>query len=418
MKAYRLFGVALVLLAPGNQVQAFMEEGFDGEPVVRSGYTRCRTPGNLYEAEYYGCNPWMDSDANYSFKEPHDQEKSSVHYNATAALAVAAGFNRCAAYILALYDQATDVATERDAIFWAPLPAGVDAETCAALFQREGVDTAPGLMGMGAFVAPDFTFRGSSSETNEIARECMTFHFNPGLDSFFSDRATVTCGPDDDRDPSPYVDHDIVLLADLYAWASSDVNPLNACPYGGPIANYDPEEDVGPGTLGSFGIFLHAYQDAYSHRDMIDHGLHIHVTGNRNTHSIPGFVTSHYAGEFGVDARGNLGRGTDDDRIRIETPVGEFVIWLHSEDTYEALVASFQRMVEWLFDPDAPERWQTYGRPGARICSSDEVELFAEAFAAIPNYVPEDGEPSGAKRRSDMADRLFESEDCTWSEIP
>ncbi len=418
MKTHHLVGLAWVLLAPWNPVHAFMEEGFNGDPIIRSGYTRCRTPGNLYESEYYGCNPWLDSDANYSFREREDQEKSSVHYNATAALAVAAGFNRCAAYIVALYDQATDVATEKDATFWAPIPPGVDLDACADLFEAEGVTTAAGLMGMGALVAPDFTFRGSSADTNEIARESMTFHFNPGLDSFFSDRATVACDPEDERDPLPYVDHDIVLLSDLYAWASSDVNPLNACPYGGPIANYDPDEDVGPGTLGSFGVFLHAYQDAYSHRDMIDHGVHIHVTGNRNTHSIQGFVTSHYAGEFGLNERGSLGRGTDDDMVRVETPAGEYIIWLHSEDTYEALVSSFQRMVEWLFDPESPERWGNYGRPGARICSLDEVELFAEAFASIPNYVPEEGEASGAKRRSDMADSLFESEDCTWSPGP
>ncbi len=418
MKRIPMLGVAFVLLIPGDSAQAFMEEGFNGEPIVRSGYTRCRTPGGLLEAEYYGCNPWPDHDANYSFREREDQEKSSVHYNATAALAMAAGFHPCAAYIVALFDQATDVATENDALFWAPFPPGVDLETCEALFAAEHVTPAAGLLRQGAYVAPDFTFRGSSGETNEIARECMTFHFNPGLDSFLTERPSVTCDPENEWDPLPYIDHDIVLLADLYVWASSEVNPLNACPYGGPIANYDPEEDVGPGTLGSFGVFLHAYQDAFSHRDMIDRGLLIHTKGNLNTHNIQGFVTGHFAGEFGLDENGVLGSGIDGDLVRVTTPAGEFAVWLHSRDTYDALVSSYQRMVEWLYDPDAPERVALFGQPGARICSMDEMELFVYDFASIPNYVPDEGERSGAKVRSDMADSLFGSGDCTWRVAP
>ncbi len=414
MKRVLVLGVVAALSLQAHHGFGFMEEGFNGEPIVRNGFTRCRTVGGLLEAEYYGCNPWPDHDANYSFREREDQEKSSVHYNATAALAVAAGFSPCAAYVLALFDQATDVATESDALFWAPFLPGVDMESCEALFEEEGVTPAMGLARMGAYIAFDFTFRGASKDTNEIARESMTFHFNPGLDDFLTERTYVSCDPDDDRDPLPYPDHDVVPLSDLYAWASSDVNPLNACPYGGPIANYDPEEDVGPGTLGSFGVFLHAYQDAFSHRDMIDRGVHVHVKGNLNTHSIQGFVTGHFAGEFGVDEMGRLGNGRDGNLVKVTTPAGEYLVWLHSEDTYDALVSSYQRMVEWLYDPDAPDRVARYGRPGATICSLDDVELFAYEFASIANYVPDEGEPSGARRRSEMADSLFSSRDCSW----
>jgi hypothetical protein len=243
----------------------------------------------------------------------------------------------------------------------------------------------------------------------------MTFHFNPGLDNFMIGDTSVSCASDGNRDPIPNFDHDVVPLTDLWIWANSDVDPLNQCQYGGPIANYDPEEDVRPGSLGAFGIFLHAYEDAFSHTDLINEGLPAHTKHNLATHDLQGFVSGHFAGEFGLNNQGQLGRGLHEDMVTVVTSTGRYKVILHSEYTYEALVQSFYRMVDWLHDPQNPDRLSRYGRPGASVCDGDDIELFAFDFTRIPNYAANEDRHSGARVRSDIADSFFDRANCTWS---
>lgn len=402
MKA-QIAACSLALLAISSTAHAFFEEGNDDN--ARLGYLKCNEMGNLSQADTNGCNPWPDWDSSYSYKRPRDMKKNSVHFNATAALAVAAGFDRCSALIIAAWNEGTDVATEYDLELWVPFLDGTSAEQCAGLVAQNGGTVVDGLAKTGMLIAPDFTYRSfSRNQSNEVVRESYTFHWNHSLASLESPSA-VQCSAES-GDPLPTPPRDMVNLGGLWAWTQGE-NPLNACVYSavdginGPIAAYHPEEDVAPGSLASMGVFLHSLQDAYSHRPC---GGTTHNFG-ANTQSPCGFASGHYAGDFGVLANGLPGAGT----VTVKTPANNrgYKIALHSDQTVMALQHTYDVLKAYL--AANPQ----YNR-GVAACSNDAMTAFATKFASIANFVPADGQPSGAKLRSDLADGLFQSDTCTF----
>lgn len=401
----KLRAVACVLaIAAGSTgtAHAFFEEGND-DP-ARPGYAKCNEQGNLAQADMNGCNPWPDWDSSYSFRRLNDMKKNSLHYNATAALAVAAGFERCAALIIAAYNEATDVATDYDAELWVPFMDGMDPAMCEGLVLENKGEMLDGLKKPGFMVAPDFTYRSfSKSQTNEVERESFTFHWNHSLTTIDA-LDDVQCSAES-TDPLPVPPRDMVNLNGLVRWTQGE-NSLNSCSYStaegllGPIVAYHPEQDVAPGSLGSMGVFLHSLQDAYSHRPC---GGTTHNFGG-NTTSPCGFASGHYAGDFGVlPSTGMPGSGD----IVVKTPARErgYKVALHSDQSVMAINHTYQALKNYL--ANNPE----YSR-GVPSCPDSVISSFATRFSSIPNIVPASGQPSGAKQRSDLADALFMSDTC------
>lgn len=412
MNRRRISALVLGLICTGApSAHGFFEEGNDD--LVRLGYLKCPTPGDLEAAELTGCNPWPDGDSSYSYKGWRDSKKSSMHYNLTAALAVAAGFDRCAAYVLALYNEVTDYATEYDYIFWAPFPEGVDEEQCGDLFAQELLNVDHGLVRPGAWVATDFTQRAfANKQGNEVERESFTFHWNLTLSSI-PEQISGECS-DAATDPPPlFPNRDIATLHDLHSWAVYGENPLHDCeyhnesgPYLGPISRYSIDEDpAAPGSAGAVGVYLHSLMDSYSHRAC---GGSTH-NFNLDTTAPCGFVSGHFAGEFGTYALGQPGTGPA--TVRTPARLLPYRVMMHSDNTVSAALHSYQVLKEYLaLNPEL-------GR-GATACPDDVIFSFAKEFATIPNFVPEEGTPSGARLRSDLADSLFESgEDCSWESV-
>lgn len=403
MKMLSTTGILALTLSLPSSAQAFFEEGNDA--TFHVGYTKCNEEGNLLQADSTGCNPWPDADSSYSYKQFRDMKKNSLHFNATAALAVAAGFDRCAALLIGAYDEATDVATEYDLELWVPYLDGMDPAACEALVVEENAEVVDGLVKPGFLVAPDFTFRSfSKGQDNEVVRESYTFHWNHTLATLDVDpgvECSVTNG-----DPLPVPPKtDMVSLGGLLAWTRGE-NTLNPCSYDvslgafGPIVDYHPDFDVAPGSLGSMGVFLHALQDAYSHRAC---GGTTHNFGGA-TDSPCGFASGHYAGDFGTLADGTIGSG----KISVVTPARKrgYPVELHSDQSKLALQHTYEVLKDYLYNNPR------YGR-GVEPCSVDAISAFAAQFVSIPNVVPASGDASGAKKRSDLADALFRSETCS-----
>jgi len=394
--------VLAVVVGTAGTAHAFFEEGNDDN--VRAGYMKCTETGNLAQADSTGCNPWPDWDSSYAYKLPRDMKKNSLHFNATAALAVAAGFDRCAALLIGTFDEATDVATDYDLELWVPFLDGTSREMCEPLMIENNVEVADGLVKSGILVSPDFTYRSfSRTQTNEVVRESYTFHWNHTLSSLSAVDA-VTCAPGV-ADPLPVPPNDMVSLGGLQSWVNGE-NTLNACTYDavanirGPIASYAPETDVAPGSLGAMGVFLHSLQDAYSHRACSGSS---HNFG-ANTTSPCGFSSGHYAGDFGVVPSTNQpGSATID--VTTKARSKPYKIALHSDQSVLALMHTYEVLKNYLvLHPE-------YDR-GAEACSDEVINAFATRFASVPNYVPASGQASGAKVRSDMADALFKSDTC------
>lgn len=402
MKLRIASAVMAVMVGMAGTAHAFFEEGNDD--AARAGYMKCNEVGNLAQADSNGCNPWPDWDSNYAYKLPRDMKKNSLHFNATAALAAAAGFDRCAALLIGTMDEATDVATEYDQELWVPFLDGTSLEMCESLMIENNVEVVDGLVKSGILVSPDFTYRSfSRKQTNEVVRESYTFHWNHTLNTLSAVDA-VTCATGI-ADPLPVPPSDMVSLGNLYAWVQGE-DTLSECVYDavagihGPIASYSSSTDVAPGSLGSLGVFLHSLQDAYSHRPC---GGTTHNFGI-NTTSPCGFVSGHYGGDFGVvPATGLPGSATVD----IVTPARKnaYKVALHSDQTVSALMHTYEMLKTYLLLH--PE----YAR-GANACPNEVVNNFAIKFASVPNYVPANGQASGAKVRSDMADALFKSDTC------
>lgn len=400
---------------------AFYEEG-NNWVTGATAYMRCSTSGDLLDAQATGCNPWPDVDANYSLYGPADQNKSSVHFNATLGLAIAAGFNRCAAYVIAMYNEGADVASAAENAFWAPYPYGVSQSACSSIFSAAGIATQYGLDGSGrrtvpgGYVAPAFSYRVSAFTASdpEMWRESTTFHWNPSYDSLLTPYASQ-CSPSGDPLPTA-PNKDLVTLSELRSWASTSTNPLNKCtgygtsssgPYG-PITHYAPATmNAKPNSLAAFGMYLHALQDAISHEHVIAGGGQTHTAVANATQDPAGFVSGHFAGEFGVlPSTGKPGYGA----ISVTTPASTtpYPVMLHSDLTVQALQETFTELKSWL------ATHSTYKMTNAKVCSAAVVTDFATKFASIPNSVPASGTASGAKQRSDMADRLFKNANCTW----
>lgn len=400
---------------------AFFEEGNDD--AARLGYKKCSKWGDMTAANATGCNPWPDNDSAYTYQSPHDMKKNSVHYNATAALAVAAGFDRCAAYVIGLFDEGTDVATDYDKDLWIPFPGSVSPTgACAQLLAAEYVSVlASPLNGqLGGFVSPDFTSRSfTKTQGNEINRESDTFHFNHAqVDSGIRHQCSTGTDPgvvEPSQAGASGIFANMVTLPELRDWAFSSndpsawLNPLNSCDYSngggsilGPLSNYDAsgsDGDPAPGSLGALGMFLHASQDYWSHYDCHDTSHSFGIWANDTC----GFASGHYAGEFGtingVPANGNT---------TLKTPVSKYRIVMHSANTVSALEETFAHLKDMLaLHPE-------YARAGAVQCSDAQVHNFAIKFAGIANLVPASGKPSGAKQRSDLADALFASNTCSF----
>lgn len=403
MRVQKAAGILALALSISGTSLAFFEEGNDTNFHV--GYTKCNEDGNLFQAESTGCNPWPDNDSSYSYKQYRDMKKNSLHYNATAALAVAAGFNRCAAQLIGAYDEATDVATEYDLELWVPFMEGVDSELCESLIIEEDGEVVDGLAKPGFVIAPNFTYRSfSKGQDNEVVRESYTFHWNHTLATLDVDPG-VECSVAN-ADPLPVPPKtDMVSLGGLQAWTRGE-NTLNPCAYDsslgsfGPIVDYHPDFDVAPGTLGSMGVFLHALQDSYSHRAC---GGTTHNFGGA-TDSPCGFASGHYAGDFGTLSDGKVGSG----KIAVVTPARKrgYQVELHSDQSMLAMMHTYEVLKDYLLNNPRHAR-------GTEPCSVDSISAFAAQFVAIPNSVPAEGQVSGAKKRSDLADALFNSETCS-----
>jgi hypothetical protein len=396
--------------------QAFFEEGNDHPSKL--GYLKCSKWGDMTKASMNGCNPWPDNDSSYTFKATRDMKKNSVHYNATQALAAAAGFDRCAAYIIALYDEATDVATDYDQDLWLPFPKGVDPSgACGQMLADEGVTVvaSPITGQLGGLVSPDFTYRSfGATQGNEVNRESFTFHWNHAdVDSGIGHQ----CSGGSDAGPAQPMQaggsgpfSNMVTLPELRSWAESSLdpnfwdNPLNSCTDSssalGPIGSYDPLADPAPGSNGAFGVFLHSAQDYWSHStcEAVTHGFGLLANDPC------GFPSGHYAGEFGT-INGKPANGS----TTLSTPVSKYRIALHSANTVEALNETYRLLKEYLaLHPEL-------ARPGAVQCSEAVINQFSTSLASIANLVPSSGKPSGAKKRSDLADSLFASNDCSYT---
>lgn len=412
--------VSLGSFLASSHAYAFMEEGLDSTSKV--GYKKCSNRGDLRGATIDGCNPWPDTDANYSYQTTGDMKKSSVHFNATQALAISAGMTPCAAYIVALWDEAADVATDYDLNFWAPFPSGVSNEgTCATLLANAGVTVSASAVDgrMGGLVGPDFTRRAFlNSNSSEIARESHAFHFNHAP---VNGTAYHLCSKAPDPGPSQPVKAgaagdfvDMPTLPELRDWAMSDTeptrwyNPMNNCSYVqsdgsaqlGPLVTYSGSApDPTPGSLAALGTFLHSAQDYWSHKSCEDvtHGFGI------NTALKCGFASSHYGGEFGA-INGAPASGS----IKVKTPMNTYSVNLHSSDTVSALTEAYSLIKEYVgLHPEI-------SRTGAVACSDSSISDFAKKFAMTANLVPATGAASGAKKRSDMADSLAKSQNCTF----
>lgn len=420
MKRVIVTGLAFACLSTSS-AQAFFEEG-NNWVTGATAYMRCPTTGDLNAAQNTGCNPWPDTDANYSLYGPADQNKSSVHYNLTMGLAVAAGYSKCAAYIIALYNEGADVASAAEGTFWAPYPTGVNQTTCGTQLTQAGIVTQYGLDGngrrtvAGGYIAPAFSYRVSAftSNDNEMWRESMTFHWNPSYDSLIKPYSTQ-CSPS--GNPFPVAPNkDLVTLSDLYAWASSNTNPLNKCTgYGastsgpfGPDTHYvQSTANAKPNTLPAFGMFLHALQDSIAHQRIIVYGGGTHTAVTNATTDIAGFVSGHFAGDFGVlPSTGLPGYGT----ISVTTPASStpYQVTLHSDDTVWAIKETFAELKIWL------KTHTQYAQANAKVCTDTVIGNLANQFTSIPNNVPATGVASGARKRSDMADKLFANANCTW----
>lgn len=419
MKSRLITGFVLACVSV-QPAYAFYEEG-NNWVTGATAYMRCTTTGDLAAAQSTGCNPWPDTDANYSLYGPADQNKSSVHFNATMGLAVAAGYNKCSAYVIALYNEGADVASAAENVFWAPYPTGVSQSTCSSIFSANGVVTNYGLDGSGkrtipgGYVAPTFTYRVSAFTASdaEMWRESTTFHWNPSYDSLISPYS-VKCSTSGDPLPGA-PNKDLVTLSDLYSWSSTTSNPMNKCTgytgssgVAGPVQHYVQSTAYAkPNTLAAFGIFLHALQDSISHEHVIAAGGQTHTAVSNATTDLAGFVSGHFAGEFGVlPSTGKPGFGP----ISVTTPASTtpYSVVLHSDDTVQALNETFAELKLWL------SKHTTYKQTNAKVCTDSVVTNFATQFASIPNMVPATGVLSGARQRSDMADRLFKNANCTW----
>lgn len=95
--------------------------------------------------------------------------------------------------------------------------------------------------------------------------------------------------------------------------------------------------------------------------------------------------------------------------MTVKTPANNrgYKIALHSDQTVMALQHTYDVLKAYL--AANPQ----YNR-GVAACSNDAMTAFATKFASIANFVPADGQPSGAKLRSDLADGLFQSDTCTF----
>lgn len=420
MKRALLAGIVLGSVS-SHASFAFFEEG-NNWVTGATAYMRCQTTGDLNASQNTGCNPWPDTDANYSLYGPADQNKSSIHYNVTMGLAIAAGYNRCAAYVIALYNEGADVASAAEQTLWAPYPTGVSQATCGTYLNQAGIVTQYGLDGQGrrtvagGYIAPTFSYRVSAFTASdpEMWRESTTFHWNPSYDSLVTPYSTQCSASGNPLPVAP--NKDLVTLSDLYAWASSNTNPLNKCtgygasangPYG-PDAHYMPSTaNAKPNTLAAFGMFLHALQDSVAHSRVIGAGGMTHTNASNATEDVAGFVSGHFAGEFGVlPSTGKPGYGT----ITVTTPASTtpYTVTLHSDDTVQAIRETFTELKLWL--KSHPSNAQS----NAKVCSDSTISTFATQIASIPNVVPASGQASGAKKRSDMGDKLYSSANCTW----
>lgn len=416
-----VIGLSGLVTAWSSTAYGFVEEGFNcTSETTDTSMHLCATPGDLLEASSTGCNPWYDYDANYSYRATADQRKSSLHFNMTMALAAAAGYDKCAAFAVALYAQATDVAIKFEELNWAPLPSGVTLSQCQQLFSEQGMKIDPGLNNLtGASASTPFTYRttGTSLDDAEIRRESSTFHWNATHDSLANPYSTVcTTDPSIDNPEPVYPKTDIVTMSDLYKWADDGVNTLNQCSAyddgllgsGGPITEYClAETPIKPGTLAAFGVFLHPFQDSFSHSPILNAGMHDHESSSGDTLSKAGFVSSHYAGEFGVlPSTGKPGYGV----VQVTTPAGTYDVELHSQDTVNAIKGTYTQLKDWISTRSSLKN------PDHEPCSDAAIENLAIEFASIPNYVPASGEASGAKRRSNLADSFFQNPDCSLYE--
>ena len=409
-----------------SSAHAFFEEGNDH--ANRLGYMKCNRTGDLIAAQTTGCNPWPDNDSSYSYKASKDMKKSSFHFNLTASLAVAAGFNRCAAYAIALWNEATDVGSDYDREFWAPFPKGVlETAGCATLLADNNIAIVTSTVTgeKGGWVSPDFTDRAfGARQDNEVNRESNTFHFNHNdiHEQFPLQCDVADSAGQDGVDPLPVQPpiagadgpfRNMVPLSVLYDWATSDqdpalwFNPLNECAYAqadgsslyGPLTHYDPihDDDPTPGSLGALGTFLHSSQDFWSHR-LCEDVTHDFGGG---TDTPCGFVSSHFAGDYGT-INGVPANG----KTTIKTNLSHKIL-RHSGDTVEAAKETYQLLKEYLaLNPQ-------YARAGAKNCDT-VIHDFTTRWASIANLVPAKGKPSGAKQRADLADALFASDTCSY----
>lgn len=414
----KISSALVVLLANtiGNNIAyGFVEEGSNG--IGSNTFSACEDAGDLYSAQTTGCNPWRDFDSNFSYQEEFDQEKSSLHYNVTAVLALSAGYTNCSSYAIAIFDQSTDVATVADQVFWAPMPYGVTESACKTILNNEGLQMAEGIYEDGFLTGPDFTYRTIGNDNFETKRESLAFHWNRTIETLTTPN-TSDCSKYGAQDPiypttSDLDGTDILTLSDLYSWAvTSGSTKLNQCSYGGPIKNYGSTDLIRPNKLGALGLFLHSFQDFYSHRSIVTLGSHDHSYGE-STLEAGGFVSNHYAGEFGTLDDGNLGNGQT---VSVETSFGAYPVKLHSKDTADAIVASFKKLKEWLSLPS--HQGYAYGGKPASLCTEDQIKAFADEFASIANQYPHENIGSSALIRSELADSLWYNlavnKKCEW----
>ncbi|GEM_PF-681053 len=449
LQLIKLGALGFSLLIVSMPSFAFLEEG-GAQANNNPAFGRCTDTknnkaafGDFALAAQTGCNPFDDNDSAFSYQSKGDMIKSTMHFNMTQALALASGYKPCAAFAIALADEGTDVGSKNDQLFWAPLPPGISPESCADLFKAEGIKAEPSQVDKrsGASISPDFTQRAVNTRPPEINREAATFHWNPTFET--SDLAkgqyTTNCTAPNPipNIAAPYAD--FVAIKDLWHWAAlpGGADLLNQCDYSkgkGPIIRYSDANPIKPNSLSALGAVLHSVQDSHSHKTILDsyqatgepafvHPLLIPSPAESNQpmdlRFLSGFVTSHYAGEYGARPDGALGKGKiPEDVITVvtETKAPGYHVTLHSEDSFNAAQSTHAVLVQFLKEP-GHDKYLTANKPA---CSQEVLDALSRDFAATPNKSidPASGTPSGAKLRSDMADKLTEnlihSQGCTY----
>lgn len=439
----KLSALGLGLMAVSAPSFAFLEEG-GAQPNNNPAFGRCTDTGkNANAAPLFGdfalaaqagCNPFDDNDSAFSYQSKGDMLKSSMHFNMTQAAALAAGYQPCAAFAVALADEGADVGSAGDRLFWAPLPPGIDPQSCADLFAAEGITPVSSAVDNrpGASISPDFTQRAVGTRPPEINREAATFHWNPTFETADLAKGTFTThctAPDPIPNiATPYTD--LVAMKDLWQWAAlpGGENLLNQCNYAigsGPLIKYSSTNPIKPNSLSALGAVLHSVQDAHSHKTILDsyqasgesafiHPLLIPSPAKSDRpmdlRSLAGFVTSHYAGEYGVLKNGALGGGKiPQDVITVVTETGfpGYHVTLHSEDSFKAAETSYAVLLQFLRE-NGHSQYQALEKPA---CSGEVLKSLFKDFAGTPNKSIDTaaGKPSGAKVRSDMADKLSEN---------